>query len=109
MAVLLAKADGISILEETIFENRSQAALELRKMGAFLGNTDNRLYFIGQDVLHGTSVKARELRGAAALTIAGVAADGETIVSGYEYIRRGYEDICRDLQELGANLVLDTE
>ena len=54
--------------------------------------------------LHGFTVSAKELRGGAALVIAGAAAKGETVVDGCRFIERGYENICRDLRELGVRI-----
>ena len=61
---------------------------------------------VGVDSLLGCEVTAEELRGGAALVIAGVMAVGETIVKNRHFIERGYEDICRDYQNLGANIYI---
>ncbi|MCM1027433.1 MAG: UDP-N-acetylglucosamine 1-carboxyvinyltransferase [Roseburia sp.] len=98
--------DGVTEIEETIFENRFRILEELRGMGADLEQTDERRVRIrGVDALRGSSVTARELRGGAALVTAGLMASGKTTVTGCPYIYRGYENICRDFRELGARII----
>ncbi|MDO5424120.1 MAG: UDP-N-acetylglucosamine 1-carboxyvinyltransferase [Eubacteriales bacterium] len=97
-------AKGKTAVQETIFESRFQTASQLRKMGAQIAVEGNRALITGTDCLHGACVEARELRGGAALILAGLAAKGVTQVRNTEYISRGYEDICRDLRCLGAKL-----
>jgi len=97
--------NGCSRIDETIFENRFRIAEDLERMGAKIEIRDSRSAFVqGVDVLHGAKVQARELRGGAALVVAGLMAEGETIVSGCTYIYRGYENIGRDFRELGARV-----
>ena len=96
---------GCSRIEETIFENRFRIVDDLKKMGACIEKEDCRSVAVrGVDSLHGASLEARELRGGAALVVAGIMAEGETIVSGCSYIYRGYENIGRDFRELGARV-----
>lgn len=102
---VLAKASGTSIIEETIFENRFRIVEELIKMGADIKTDKNRAVITGVTKLYGCEVTARELRGGAGLVIAGCMAEGETIVRNRHFIERGYEDICRDYQNLGVNIV----
>lgn len=103
---VLAAAEGQSIVEERIFENRFRVAEELNRMGARIEQTDARMVVVhGAGRLQGAEVEARELRGGAALVIAGLMAQGETKVTGCPYIYRGYENICRDFRELGARIV----
>jgi UDP-N-acetylglucosamine 1-carboxyvinyltransferase len=93
------------VLEETIFEDRFHIVDELKRMGACIETDGKSKAFIrGVDRLLGCEVTARELRGGAALIIAGCMAQGETIVTGTHFIERGYEDICRDYQNLGVNI-----
>lgn len=100
----LTIAKGNSILIENIFEARFKIVKELVKMGANI-EVDGKIAIIrGVSSLNGASVKAYELRGGAALIIAGMIAKGTTDVHSIEYILRGYEDICRDLQMLGATV-----
>ena len=97
-------AKGCSIIEETIFESRFKIVSELSKMGADVNIIGNRAMICGVDSLTGCSVNAMELRGGAALVLAGLAASGTTVVENKHFIDRGYEDICRDLKALGANI-----
>ena len=102
---VLALAEGSCVIEENIFENRFHTIPYLQAMGADVVQTDVRhIQVRGVEELHGYTVSAEELRGGAALVIAGVAAKGETVVDGCEYIERGYENICRDLRELGVRI-----
>ena len=98
---VLSGIKGKSCLVETIFENRFRVAGELKKMGANI-RIDGAKAEIYGGKLHGAEVEAQELRGGAALVLAGLAAKGVTTVKNIEYIERGYEDICRDLSLLGA-------
>lgn len=98
--------EGKSVIEETVFENRFRIVEELEKMGAHIEVRESRRAEIfGVERLCGSRVEARELRGGAALVIAGLMAEGETYVSGCSYIYRGYENICRDFRELGARVI----
>ena len=101
----LTTARGISILEETIFEDRFHVVEQLVKMGADIELLNqNKAIIRGVDSLLGCQVEAQELRGGAALVIAGCMALGETVVKNRHYIERGYEDICRDYSNLGVNI-----
>ena len=100
----LCTARGESILEECIFGNRFRIAGELKNMGADIYILDHVAYIRGVERLHGCRVKAQELRGGAALVIAGLGAVGETYIEDSGHIYRGYENICRDLSELGARI-----
>lgn len=105
MAVLTI-AKGESTITENIFEDRFKTVPQLQAMGAKIeleGNTSRIL----PGYLKGTNVAASELRGGAALLVAGLAAEGETYVQNCSYIERGYEDICRDLSMLGAQIFKD--
>lgn len=98
-------ASGETRIEERIFENRFRVAQPLRQMGADIRQTDSNSLWVGGGCrLHGERVEACELRGGAALVVAGLMAEGETVVTGCEYIERGYENICKDLRELGARI-----
>ena len=105
MAVL-TKAEGCSCIEENIFENRFRIAEPLKGMGAEIVLKDGRHAVItGVEHLRGSRMEACELRGGAALVLAGLAAEGESFVTGQHFIERGYENICRDLRELGARII----
>lgn len=99
---ILCKRKGHGILIEDIFENRFAQASQLCKMGAEIHIIDNIAVVNGKEVLKGTDVTAYDLRGGAAMVLAGLLADGETQIHQISYIERGYEDICRDLCMLGA-------
>lgn len=108
LLAVLSTVRGISSIEETIFEDRFKVASDLCRMGADIRIQKNLATIYGGKALHGERLKARELRGGAALVLAGLAADGETIVENCEYIERGYEHICEDLAALGGKISKDT-
>ncbi len=104
MMSLLTKAKGTSLIYESIFENRFRAAGELCKMGAHI-KTEGRLAVIeGGNPLWGATVYSCDLRAGAALVLAGLCAEGETVVKDIHYIDRGYEAIERNLSSLGAGI-----
>ncbi len=104
--VAMTTADGQSIIDETIFENRFQVVEPLREMGADIQMlSPTKVMVTGARRLRGTPMEARELRGGAALLLAALAAEGESTITGCSYIYRGYENICKDLRELGARVV----
>ncbi len=97
---------GSCVIEESIFENRFRIAEPLSKMGADIELLSRgRVLVKGVEGLKGMLVEAQELRGGAALILAGLMAEGETVITGCQYIYRGYENICRDLRELGARII----
>ena len=105
LMAVLSTCEGKSIIEETIFENRFRIVESLRKMGARIELKGRRQAVIqGVDSLLGCEVAAEELRGGAALVIAGSMALGETVVKNCHFIERGYEDICRDYRNLGVHI-----
>lgn len=105
LAAVLTRAEGSSAIEETIFEDRFKIVRELQKMGADLKVENNRkLRIYGVTKLYPARLTACELRGGAALVVAALMAEGESKITGCDYIRRGYEDICRDLRLLGADV-----
>ncbi len=104
VTALLCKADGTSVMEETIFENRFKHCTELCKMGADITTRGQLAVIRGTPRLTGARVEAMELRGGAALVIAGLAAEGKTIVSGTAHIDRGYDTLVEDMQALGASI-----
>lgn len=109
MMAVCAAADGRSRICEKIFENRFCVALELKKMGAQIAIEKNCAVITGVERLHGAEVAAPDLRAGAALVIAALTAKETTGISRVEYIERGYEDICRDLGRLGADIRLRTD
>lgn len=100
----LCVAKGESAIEERIFGNRFRIVPELLKMGADIHIKEHTAYIRGVDRLYGSTVAAEELRGGAALVLAGLGAGGETYIENCGHIYRGYENICRDLSELGARI-----
>ena len=103
MAALL-RSQGATVFEETIFENRYRHVDELIRMGADIRTAGRVAVVAGVDRLHGAPVRCTDLRGGAALCVAALAAEGETAVGEISHIDRGYEDIARDLQALGADI-----
>lgn len=97
-------AEGTSVFVENIFENRYKHVGELIKMGASISLEGKVAIVDGVKELHGAHVKATDLRGGAAMVLAGLAAFGETTVSQIKYIDRGYEDITEAFRSLGADI-----
>ena len=104
MAVTLALAEGTSMITESIFENRFKYADELSRMGACIKVEGNSAIIDGVNKLTGARVSAPDLRAGAALVIAGLAAEGITIVDDIVYIQRGYENFEEKLRSLGAEI-----
>ena len=102
IAVSLALADGTSIVTESIFENRFRYVDELARMGASVKVEGNIAVISGVEKFTGARVSAPDLRAGAALVIAGLAAEGITIVDDIYYIERGYENLDKKLKALGA-------
>ncbi|MBO6150009.1 MAG: UDP-N-acetylglucosamine 1-carboxyvinyltransferase [Clostridium sp.] len=110
ITVTLALADGTSIVTESIFENRFKYVDELSRMGANIRVEGNTAIIVGVNKLMGAEVVAPDLRAGAALVLAGLAADGYTVVDEIGYIRRGYECFEEKLRGLGACIeAVDTE
>ena len=105
MMALLAVTEGESRIRENIFEARFKTAHQLKAMGADIELKEREAIIHGVPALHGTQVEAAELRGAAALFLAGLRAEGTTKICGCHYISRGYENICGILSDLGAEIV----
>ena len=104
MLALSCVARGTSIITETVFENRFTHVGDLRRMGADIVVKDRTAVVRGVGTLHGATVAARDLRGGAALMIAGLCAQGETVVENAEIIDRGYERLEETLTDLGADV-----
>lgn len=102
LCAILCTSNGTGMVRETIFEGRFLVVPELRKMGASIETTDDVLLIEGKERLSGSALTAKELRGSAALVIAGLMADGVTQIDTDRYLRRGYQDIAGDLKQLGA-------
>lgn len=104
IAVSLALAEGTSIVTESIFENRFRYVDELARMGASVKVEGNVAVISGVEKFTGARVSAPDLRAGAALVIAGLAAEGITIVDDIYYIERGYENLDQKLRALGAQI-----
>ena len=104
IATALSICNGTSIVTESIFENRFRYVDELARMGANIKVEGNTAIINGVEKLTGARVDAPDLRAGAALTIAGLAADGISVVDDIYYIERGYEDFDKKLAELGAQI-----
>jgi UDP-N-acetylglucosamine 1-carboxyvinyltransferase len=101
---LLTTARGSSVVTETVFENRFMHVNELKRMGASIVIEGHCAVVKGKKRLTGAPVKATDLRAGAALVIAGLMAEGETVISCVHHIDRGYEDLVGKLQALGAKI-----
>ncbi len=97
-------ADGVSTITETIFENRFMHVSELARMGARIEVDGNTATVTGVERLSGTTVMATDLRASASLVIAGLVADGETLVDRIYHLDRGYENIEKKLGAVGAKI-----
>ncbi|MDD3251478.1 MAG: UDP-N-acetylglucosamine 1-carboxyvinyltransferase [Lachnospiraceae bacterium] len=104
MAVTLALAEGISMITESIFENRFKYVDELARMGSSIKVEGNVAVIDGVRGFTGAQVESPDLRAGAALVLAGLAAEGYTVVDEIGYIQRGYECFEEKLQGLGANI-----
>ena len=104
ICVLLALAGGTSIVTESIFENRFKYVAELTRMGASIKVEGNTAIVDGVESLTGAQIAAPDLRAGAALVIAGLVADGFTVIDDIGYIKRGYEDLDLKLRALGAEI-----
>ena len=105
---MLCIAKGTSVMVENIFENRYRFTNELKRMGAKI-NIEGKVAVVkGVRRLNGATVEATDLRGGAAVVLAGLVAKGKTTVNNVEYILRGYENLDRKLSKVGANIKLKT-
>jgi len=105
VVAMLTRALGTSIVTETIYSSRFKHVDELRRMGADI-TVDGRVAVVrGPCRLSGARVEASDLRAAAALVVAGLAAEGETVIEGLEHLDRGYEDLAGKLAAVGAKIV----
>ena len=106
ISALLPLANGMSIMEETIYENRFNHVFYLNKMGAKIRTEGRKMYVQGPTKLKGAEVVATDLRAGACMVLAGLAAQGETIINSCEHILRGYENIIQKLSNVGAKIEL---
>ncbi|MDO4479001.1 MAG: UDP-N-acetylglucosamine 1-carboxyvinyltransferase [Lachnospiraceae bacterium] len=104
IAVLLSLSEGTSVVTESIFENRFKYVDEMTRMGAQIKVEGNTAIIDGVEGLTAARISAPDLRAGAAMVIAGMAAEGFTIIDDIEYIKRGYEDLDKKLRILGAEI-----
>ena len=102
--LLTAVAQGHSVVTENVFENRFMFASELMRMGANIEIEEHHAFVSGVSSLQGAPVSSTDLRAGAALVLAGIVAEGKTVVHGLEHIDRGYEDYVGKLASLGASV-----
>lgn len=102
---LMTIAEGSSMISENVFENRFMFADEVARMGADIRIEGHHAFVKGGATLSGAQVKATDLRGGAALVLAGLVAEGSTVVSDVYHIERGYQSFCEKLRSVGAHVV----
>ena len=109
LATLLTQAEGTSVVHERVYDNRLRYAAELRRLGANIEVSGQTAIIKGPTRLHGAPVTALDLRAGAALTLAGLAAEGTTEISDVYHIDRGYERFDDKLRSLGADIWREKE
>ncbi|MEH1783246.1 UDP-N-acetylglucosamine 1-carboxyvinyltransferase [Nostoc sp.] len=102
---LLTLAEGDSVINESVFENRLRHASELNRLGADIRVKGNAAFVRGVPKLSGAPVLGTDLRASAALVIAGLAAEGQTTIQGLQHLDRGYDRLDVKLQQLGAKII----
>ncbi len=107
MSTLLTQCDGESLFEETIYENRMRHIKHLNSMGADIKLFDKKAIIRGKTTLKGREVIATDLRAGAAMLVAGMIAEGTTIITNIEHILRGYEKLVGKLSSVGAVIKID--
>ena len=104
---LLTKCNGLSTLEETIYENRFNNIKYLNKMGSNITIEGRKIFVNGPTNFTGKKVEATDLRAGACMVIAALAAEGETTITSIEHVLRGYENIIQKLTNVGAKIALE--
>ncbi len=104
LTAFLSQIKATSIVIENIYQQRFAHIYELNKMGADIEQINQMMIIYGQESLHGSQVDGKDLRGGAALVIAALLAKGKSVVSGLRFINRGYEQLVKKLQEIGADI-----
>ncbi len=104
VVTMLSLASGVAIVSENLFRGRFRYVDELRRMGADISTEGHHAVVRGVRRLSGAKVRAMDLRAGAALVLAGLAAEGETVVGGAEHVDRGYVALDRKLRSLGADV-----
>ena len=101
---MLAVADGVGIVTENLYPGRFRYVEELQRLGADVRTSGHHAVIRGVPRLSGAPVKAHDIRAGAAMVVAGLAAEGETSISGVHHIDRGYDDLVGRLQAVGATI-----
>jgi UDP-N-acetylglucosamine 1-carboxyvinyltransferase len=101
---LMTQAQGKAVIAETIFENRFMHASEMQRMGACIHIEGHNAVVDGPSKLTGAPIQASDLRASASLVLAGLVAEGETVIERVYHIDRGYEKIETKLREVGAQI-----
>lgn len=109
ITTLLTQCNGVSILEETIYENRFQNVAYLNNLGSNIEIDNKKIKITGKTDLIGTKVEATDLRAGACLVLAGLLASGTTEITNIEHVLRGYENIVQKLTDVGAEIELIEE
>ena len=109
LMALMSLSNGLSVITETIFENRFMHVAELKRMGAEIQINGNSAIVKGITQLRGAQVMATDLRASASLVVAGLAAKGVTEISRIYHLERGYENMVEKLQALGARVSKEKE
>jgi UDP-N-acetylglucosamine 1-carboxyvinyltransferase len=105
ITTVLSRAQGVSVVTENLFYGRFRYVDELVKLGARITTEGHHAVIQGVDGLRGTSVRATYIRAGAALTLAGLVASGDTLITGVEHLDRGYDDFDGNLRALGAEVL----
>lgn len=109
ITTLLTQCNGVSTLEETIYENRFQNVAYLNNLGSNIEIDNKKIKITGKTDLIGTKVEATDLRAGACLVLAGLLASGTTEITNIEHVLRGYENIVQKLTDVGAEIELIEE
>ena len=109
ITTLLLKADGVSTVKETIYENRFQNTRYLNEMGANIEVLGDTIKVYGPTPLKGKLVRTSDLRAGAALVLAALSAEGETTITDIKHLLRGYSDLIKKLTNVGAKIWLEDE
>jgi UDP-N-acetylglucosamine 1-carboxyvinyltransferase len=105
LTAMLTVADGVGIVTENLFAGRFRYVDELIRMGADIRTDSHHAVVRGVPRLDGARVTAPDIRAGAALVVAALAADGETVIEGVHHVDRGYEDLVGKLRSVGADIV----
>lgn len=108
MMAALALSEGVSEIEETVYENRFLHAAELNKMGAQIKIDGTKAFVTGVKELNGMTVNATDIRASCALVIAGLVANGQTIIKNIHHFKRGYDELDKKLNSLGAKVTVNS-